>query len=153
MRAGLFWPRCPKTDSKFYGFSGWAGSKLDVPSGEGLGMVTLAYLALSFFCGIGAMLHYSVITGLIIWGASALAVIATGGTVLGAMSQGATYKVGSVLIGLALVALTYRLSSKFSIVLSGANVSGLTWCVIGSIVGAYWGFNIRTEGKHSLSAE
>jgi hypothetical protein len=110
-------------------------------------MVTLAYLALTFFCGVGAMLHYSVVTGLIIWGASGLSVIATGGTVLGAMSCGTTYRVGSVLFGLALLALTYRLSTQFSIALSGANVSGLTWCLIGCAVGAFWGFNSRPEGE------
>jgi hypothetical protein len=112
-------------------------------------MVTLAYVALSFSCGLGAMLHYSIITGLIIWGASALAVIATGGTVLGASSNGVPYKVGSVLFGLALLALTYRLSTKFSIALSGANVSGLTWCLFGCAVGAFWGFNSRPEGRLS----
>src|SRR5580692_3112094 len=100
-------------------------------------MVTMAYLGLSFFCGIGAMLHYSVMTGLIIWGACALAVIATGGTVLGAMSHEAAYRVGSVLSGLTLLALTYRLSTKFSIGLSETNLSGLTWCLIGCAVGAF----------------
>jgi hypothetical protein len=116
---------------------------------EGLCLVTLVYLGLSLFCGVSAMLHYSIITGLTIWGASALAPMAAGYTVLGALSHGATYKVGSVLLGLALLVLTYWLSTKFSIGLSGANVSGLTWCLFGCAVGAFWGFNSRPEGKHS----
>ena len=116
-------------------------------------MVTLAYLGLSLFCSVSAMLHYNIITGLTIWGASTLAPVATGYTVLGAKSHGATYKIGSVLFGLALLALTYRLSTKFSIALSDANVSGLTWCLLGCAVGAYWGFNIHPEGRHTLSAE
>jgi hypothetical protein len=112
-------------------------------------MVTVVYVGLSVFCGAGAMFHHSVITGLIIWGASALALIASGGTVLGARSHGATYKVGSILAGLTLLTLTYQLSTMFSIALSGANVSGLTWCLIGCAVGAFWGFNSRPEGTLS----
>lgn len=112
-------------------------------------MVTLAYLGLSLFCGAGAMFHHSIITGLTIWGASALAPIATGYTVAGARADGATYKVGSILFGLALLALPYWLSTKFSIGLSGANVSGLTWCLFGCAVGAFWGLNSSPEGKQS----
>lgn len=106
-------------------------------------MLTLAYLGLSFFFGVGAMLHHSVTTGLIIWGGAALAVIASGCTILGARSFRAIYKVHSILAGVTLLTLTYQLSTKFSIALSGANVSGLTWCLIGCAVGTFWGFNIQ----------
>jgi hypothetical protein len=108
-------------------------------------MITLAYLVISFVCGIGAMLNFSVITGLIIWGASSLAVVGTGGTILGARSRGAVYTVGSVLFGLALFALTYWLSTKFSIGLFGVKLSGLVWCLIGCAVGVWWGLSGHPE--------
>jgi hypothetical protein len=110
-------------------------------------MFTLIYILLSFFCGAGAMLHYSVVTGLIIWAASCLAVVAMGGTILGARSHGGVFTIGSVIFGCALLALTYWLSGKFSVGLFHYNISGLSWCLIGCAVGAWWGFKSRPEGK------
>jgi hypothetical protein len=109
-------------------------------------MVTLIYLGISFFCGVGAMLHYSVLTGFIILVASSLAIIATGGTILGARSHGRAYTVGSVVFGISLLGLTYWLSGKFSISLFGHTLRGLTWCLIGCAVGLYWGLASQPEG-------
>jgi hypothetical protein len=108
-------------------------------------MLTAIYLFVGFFCGVGAMMHYSVLTGFIIWATSALSVIATGGTIVGARSRGAVYTVGSVTFGLVLLALTYWLTTKFSLTIFQWHLSGLTWALIGCAIGCWWGWATKPE--------
>jgi hypothetical protein len=112
-------------------------------------MFILIYLAATFFCGIGAMFHYSVVTGFIILAASFLAITGTGGSILAMRSLPALNDVASVILGCGFLALAYWLADKFSIHLFGYTLSGLTWCLIGCAIGAWRGFAGRLPGEPS----
>lgn len=110
-------------------------------------MAALIYCFLSFFCGIGAMFHTSVATGLIIWGGSWLSVVATGGAIYGARSRSGLGKLISIAFLGVTLCVAYWLSTKFSIGVFGYSITGLVWCLIGCAIGAWWGLTDRVVPK------
>lgn len=106
-------------------------------------MFTYLYLLVGLVVGMATMIKSSFVIGLYILGASVSSIIGSGGTILGLRSRDAAYRIGSPILGVALLAGAYWLSARFSIHIFDWHISGLAWTITGAVLGIYWGLSSK----------
>jgi hypothetical protein len=85
------------------------------------------------------MFTASIVTGLSIWAASLIALISTGGIVVGLRSKAKIHTVGAPIFAALVLGIDCWLSTKFSLSLYHWQISGLAWIIIGGVIGMLWG--------------
>ncbi len=94
-----------------------------------------AYEVISIICAVTAGLHVGLKPAVCTLGASVISVIAAGGIKAGLLWGKGPQRIGTLAVGVLLVALAYWLGSGFSVVLWSNVLSGQEWAGIGTVVG------------------
>jgi hypothetical protein len=93
------------------------------------------YLIASIILTVTSIIHVGIISALCLFGTSMISFTAAGGLKFGILWGDKAQKIGVPLLAVLFLAFAYWLFSGFSVQLLGYHLSGLTWGIIGVVIG------------------
>jgi len=93
------------------------------------------YFIISIILAVASFFRTGTSVALCLFGTSMISLVAAGGLKFGILWGDRAQKIGVPLVAILLLGFAYWLSSGFSVQIFGYQLSGLTWGIIGAVIG------------------